>query len=163
MAYHEKIARLLDEAAIEAARILGAERAEREPGVVPAHPEGLPAADRAILVRYFDEVTLSTLSAYWSAHWATRHGLRTDQKSSSHTENGSTEMDEYTAMESIRVAARRGAEFAKLVGPRVADAITPITEEADIPAIDRGALIRYYGEISPAMIAAYRGAFEGAS
>ena len=71
-------------------------------------------------------------------------------------------MDGETALESIRVAARRGAAFAKLVGPVVADAITPITTEREIPTVDRDALIKYYGEISPAMLAAYRGAFEGA-
>ena len=72
-------------------------------------------------------------------------------------------MNEATAMESIRIAARRGAAFAKLVGPVVAQAIPPITIEQDIPAGDLEALNDNFGDISPAMIAAYRGAFEGAA
>ena len=72
-------------------------------------------------------------------------------------------MNETTAIESIRVAARRGADFAKLVGPVVAGLITPITDEMEIPAFERKALIRYYGEVTPAMVAAYWGAFEGAA
>ena len=72
-------------------------------------------------------------------------------------------MDESTALGSIREAARRGSEFAKLIGPVVSQAIAPITMEADIPACDLEALCQNYGEITPAMIAAYRGAFEGAA
>ena len=72
-------------------------------------------------------------------------------------------MNEATAIESIRVAARRGATFARLVGPVAARAIPPITIEQDIPAVDRKALKDSFGEISPAMIAAYRGAFEWAA
>ena len=45
----------------------------------------------------------------------------------------------------------------------VAKAIPPITIEQDIPAGDLEALNDNFGEISPAMIAAYRGAFEGAA
>lgn len=72
-------------------------------------------------------------------------------------------MDRVTELESIRIAARRGAAFAKLVGPVVAQAIPPVTIEQGIPAGDLDALNDNFGEISPAMIAAYRGAFEGAS
>lgn len=37
-------------------------------------------------------------------------------------------MDRVTELESIRIAARRGAAFARLVGPVVAQAIPPIAE-----------------------------------
>ena len=72
-------------------------------------------------------------------------------------------MNETTAIESILVAARCGAAFARLVGPVVAQAIPPITIEQDIPAGDRCFLNDNFGEITTAMIAAYRGAFEGAA
>lgn len=72
-------------------------------------------------------------------------------------------MNEATAIESIRVAARRGAAFARFLGPIVSDGIKPITSVQDIPSDDRYCLEQNFGDISPAMIAAYRGAFEGAA
>ena len=71
-------------------------------------------------------------------------------------------MNETTAIESIRKAATLGAYYATYLGREVARHLQPIQEESDIPAGDRHHLTTLFGEISPAMVAAYRGAFEGA-
>ena len=72
-------------------------------------------------------------------------------------------MNEVTAIESIRKAATLGAYYATYLGREVARHSQPIQEESDIPAGDRHHLKTVFGEISPAMVAAYRGAFEGAA
>jgi hypothetical protein len=71
-------------------------------------------------------------------------------------------MNETTAIESIRVAASLGSAFAVRIGQYWASKCEVIEKPEYLPEADRKALIFAFGEISPAMIAAYRGAFEGA-
>ena len=72
-------------------------------------------------------------------------------------------MNETTAMESIRIAASLGSAFAVRIGPYWASKCEVIEKPEFLPESDRKALIFAFGDISPAMIAAYRGAFEGAA